>query len=344
MSSQKKPTLSEVARLAKTSSATVDRVLNNRCGVSKKLENRVLNAAKLLMLDRNLERITKPLLRFSVLMNRPDKDIYARAQKAILDHQKKHPSKQFVCNFHFFSSQDPQDIVARIQTVEHGFDGAIIVAYDHPLVKDALRVLGRKIPVVTLLSDIPYSNRIHFAGSGNRIAGKLAGDMMGRLVKKEVGNILIISRLQHYTAHGDREVGFRQVISHRYPQLSGNRVVECNHGDERGLEVIQAALKGHAPLAGLYNISSWNISLIPLMKERGLLDNTVIISHGVNRRSRELLQHNGIDMIVEYCPESYAALAIDALLNHYGRCHSFSANHHHRLEIFTTEYLPHQLD
>jgi LacI family transcriptional regulator len=173
--------------LAKTSSATVDRVLNNRNGVSKKLENRVLNAAKLLMLDRNLERITKPLFRFSVLMNRADKDINARAQKAILDHQENHLSKQFVCNFHFFSSQDPQDIVARIQTVEHGFDGAIIVAYNQPLVTDALRVLGRKIPVVTLLSDIPYSNRIHFVDSGNRIAGKLASDMMGRLVKKRLG-------------------------------------------------------------------------------------------------------------------------------------------------------------
>jgi hypothetical protein len=105
MSSQKKPTLSKVARLAKTSSATVDRVLKNRRGVSKKLENRVLNAAKLLMLDRNLERITKPLLRFSVLMNRPGKDIYARAQKAILDHQENNPSKQFVCNFLFFRAR-----------------------------------------------------------------------------------------------------------------------------------------------------------------------------------------------------------------------------------------------
>ena len=344
MSSQKKPTLSEVAALAKTSSATVDRVLNNRSGVSKNLETRVLNAAKSLTLDRNLERITKPLLRFSVLMNKPDKDIYARVQKTILDHQENHRSKQFICNFHFFSSQDPQDIVSRIHSVEHGFDGAIIIAYDHPLVTDALRKLGQKIPVVTLLSDIPYSNRIHFAGSGNRIAGKLAGDMMGRLVKKEAGNILIISRLQHYTAHGDREIGFRQVISHRYPNLSGNHVIECNHGDERDLEVIQSALKDHAPLAGIYNISSWNISLIPLMKEQELLENTVIISHGVNRRSRELLQNNVIDMIVEYCPESYAALAIDALLNHHSRCHSFNANHHHRLEIFTAEYLPHQLD
>ena len=340
MPSTKKSTLQEVAALAQTSSATVDRVLNNRGGVSDKLENRVLNAAKKLMIDRNLDRVDKPLLRFSVLMNRPDKDIYGRIQKAILDHQERHSSKQFICDFHFFPSQNFEDITARIGSIVRGYDGAIIIAYDHPMITEALKQLGRMIPVVTLLSDIPYSNRVYFAGSGNRIAGKLAGNMMGRLVKHKEGKILIITRLHNYTAHGDREQGFRNVISQRYPHLSVNYVIECNNGDERDFNNIRSMLGDQQDLVGVYNISSWNISLVQLLRENDLLNDAVIISHGVNRRSRELLQSELIDMIVEYCPESYATLAIDALLHHHKRSQSFSTDHRHRLEIFTCEYLP----
>jgi len=340
MSKSNKSTLTEVAKSAQTSAATVDRVLNNRGGVSEKLKNRVLDAAKALTLDRDLTRIDKPFLRFSVLINRSDKDIYARVQKAMLDHQDRHVSKQFACYFHYFSSQSPEDICQRIRSVKRGFDGVIIIASDHSVVADELKQLSRKIPVVTLVSDIPNSGRIHYAGSGNRIAGKMAGGMMGRFQKKSEGAILIITRLHHYTVHSDRELGFREVLSRRYPEYSPTLLVECNHGDKRDLPLIQKALAGRQDLVGVYNVSSWNISLIQLMQEDGLLDDVVTISHGVNRRSRDLLQNETIDLIVEYRPESYAVLAIDALLDFYDRRQFFAADQHHQLEVFTPDYLP----
>jgi|GEM_PF-4084454 len=344
MSSSKKKTLAEVAQKANTSPATVDRVLNNRGGVSEKLEKRVLQAAKDLMIDRNLNRVDRPLLHFSILMNRPDRDIYARVQRAILDYQEHNSQLQFVCNFHYFSSQDPEDIAARIQSVERGFDGAIVIAYDHPLVTEALQQLSNKIPVVTLLSDILYSNRIYFAGNGNRVAGRLAGDMMGKLVKQKEGKILIISRLQRYTAHGERELGFRQVMSERYTDYAANYVVECNHGDDRDLKRIKEIIPNPEELVGVYNISSWNINIISLLQKHGYLNNAVTISTGVNRRSREMLQAEVLDVVVEYCPESYSSLAIDALLHHYHRKDHFDADYRHRLEVFTSEYLPPKLE
>jgi len=344
MSQQKKQTLAEVAKKAQTSPATVDRVLNNRGGVSEKLEKRVIDAAKELMINRNLNSLDKPLLRFSVLMNRPDRDIYARVQRAILDHQEHNSSKQFICNFHYFSSQKPEDIAARIASVERGFDGVIIIAYEHSQINDALQQLSSRVPVVTLLSDIPYSNRIHFSGSGNRMAGRLAGDMMGKLIKEDDGKILIISRLQRYTAHGDRELGFRQVMSEQYPKFSANYVAECNNGDELDLKKIQEIIKKSDKLVGVYNISSWNINILSLMREHDYLDNAITISHGVNRRSREMLQSEKLDMIVEDCPESYSTMAVDALLHHYDRKESFDADYRHRLEVFTSEYLPPRLE
>ncbi len=335
-----KPTLTEVASLAGVSSATVDRVLNGRGGVREELETKVLDAARKLRVNRNLDQIPRQLLRFSVLMNRPDRDVYARIQKAILDHQSLHDTKGFTCSFHYFSSQEPGDIASRIESIQRGFDGVILLAYDHPVISDALDPICREVPVVTLISDLPNSGRAHYAGSGNLQAGKLAGDLLGRFIHKPDGKTLILTRLQRYTAHLDREIGLRQVIAERYPYLSVGHILECNRGDHSDFKKACDYIKEHGPFAGLYNISSWNIQLVQELKEQGFLDDTVTVAHGVNRRTRPLLRDGIIDAVIEYSPEDYARHAVDALLNHFGRCEGFNPNYRHRLEVFTREYLP----
>lgn len=339
MNSNKKSTLNQVAQVAQTSPATVDRVLNNRGGVSNKLTNRVLDAANSLMIDRDLKRINRSLLRFSVLMNRPDQDIYVRVQKALEDYQTRHPLKNFIFNFHYFSSQSSQDICSRIKSVDHGFDGAIIIAYNSPEISEQVTALSKKIPVVTLIADLPKSDRIYFSGNGSFASGNLAGDLMGRFLQPKKGTILIISRIHYYTTHLERETGFKEVISRQYPNINIISI-ECDYGDERDLESIKNAVKDQNPLVGIYSVSSWNISLIQMMKDEGMLKGAITISHGVNKRSRQLLQNKDIDMLIEYCPESYASLAIDALLSHYKRNNFTPSEYRHRLEVFTPEYLP----
>ena len=339
-SSQKRSSLTEVAALAGVSSATVDRVLNGRGGVREELETKVLNAARKLRINRNLDQLPRQTLRFSVLMNRPDRDIYARIQRAILDHQSLHDNKGFTCSFHYFSSQEPKDIASRIESIQRGFDGVILLAYDHPIISDALNPICREVPVVTLISDLPNSGRTYYAGSGNKQAGKLAGDLIGRFIPESIGRVLILTRLQRYTAHLDREVGLRQVVAERYPRLSASDVLECNHGDAKDFKKASDFIAENGPFSGVYNISSWNIPMIQKLKDEKVLQDTVIVAHGVNRRTRALLRDGVLDAVIEYSPEDYAKRAVDTLLNHFGRCDDFDQNYRHRLEVFTREYLP----
>ena len=71
-----KTTIRDVARDAGVSRATADRVLNHRGGVSTRKERAVLESAKRLGLDRNLEMKPATQLRVCVLMKPPQNPFY----------------------------------------------------------------------------------------------------------------------------------------------------------------------------------------------------------------------------------------------------------------------------
>ena len=76
----KKAKLSDVAKAAGVSSATVDRVLNKRGGVNPDKEKQVLEWARKLQLDRNLERRPSRILRLGVIMQAPANPFYRSLQ------------------------------------------------------------------------------------------------------------------------------------------------------------------------------------------------------------------------------------------------------------------------
>ena len=70
--------LKDIAELAGVGIATVDRVLNERGNVSARTAERVLNAARQLDLRRILPASHRRLLRFNVLLPRPELPLITR--------------------------------------------------------------------------------------------------------------------------------------------------------------------------------------------------------------------------------------------------------------------------
>ncbi len=340
MMSRRKPGLRAVAALAKASPATVDRVLNGRGGVRPELENRVLAAARDLKIDRNLDLVPKQHLRFAVVMNEPQRFLYARIEAAIREYQLVRADDHFTCYFHFFPSQEASVIVSRLMALRRGYHGVIVVAFDHPQIIDALRGLSERMPVVTLLSDIAGSGRIAFAGANNRMSGRMVGDLLARFVGPRRGRLLAITRLQSYAAHDEREIGFRKVIRERHPHLSADYAIECNLGDEGDVRKVETYLKEHGPFAGIYSISSWNTRILMALHDRGLLAGVVSVAHGVSSNSRQMLIDNAVDLVVDHAPEENARAAVDALLAHHGRNQFVRPRYSRRIEIYTREHLP----
>jgi LacI family transcriptional regulator len=74
------------------------------------------------------------------------------------------------------------------------FDGVAIVALDHPAVREAINGLAaRGVTVVTLVSDVPGSKRVHYAVIDNSSAGRTAASLMGRFLRGLSGKVGLIA-------------------------------------------------------------------------------------------------------------------------------------------------------
>ncbi len=78
---------------------------------------------------------------------------------------------------------DPNALAGALENLPDGYHGVALVALDHARVRAAIDdLVQRGVPVVTLVSDVPQSRRIHYVGIDNPAAGRTAGALMGRFL------------------------------------------------------------------------------------------------------------------------------------------------------------------
>lgn len=135
----RKPTALDVAKEADVSLSTVDRVLNNRGGVAKAKELRVLQAARALRLDRALDLRAARTLRVAVLIQPPANAFHAALGAAV--DAENHGPNPFNFQFRVFHIEParPDRTAARILTIEGDYDAIMICVADQAEVAAALQ-------------------------------------------------------------------------------------------------------------------------------------------------------------------------------------------------------------
>ena len=75
------------------------------------------------------------------------------------------------------------------------------------------------VAVVTLVSDVPGSERAHFVGIDNSAAGRTAATLMGRYLRGRKGSVGVIAGSLSLRDHAERHFGFMQVMQQEYAAL-----------------------------------------------------------------------------------------------------------------------------
>src|SRR5205814_7371631 len=114
----------------------------------------------------------------------------------------------------------------------------------------------RSVTVVTLVSDVPGSKRIHYVGLDNSGAGRTAATLMGRFLGERRGKVGLIAGSLSLRDHIERQFGFEQVMMHEYPQLVLLPVREARDDWQKVESVASQMLAEHADLIGLYNVGA----------------------------------------------------------------------------------------
>lgn len=329
-------TLTDIARDSGVSTATVDRVLNNRAGVSSRTRTIVMDTAARLGYFGQTEPAAERIRLDFVL---PDgTNTFIANLKAQLERQ---CAGQEGIDYHLHAVEgfNPLSLAQKLASLRSATQGIGVVALDHPAVREELRALAEAgVKVVTLASDILHVPRTGYVGIDNRAAGRLGGYLLGRLLPAMPGKIALFAGSLSYRGHEEREMGFRHIISEEFRQLEIVQMREIRDDRQRAYEETLALLDRHPDLAGIYNIGGGSSGIGKALVDRGRGKSLVFIGHELTDNSKPLLLSGTMDAVIDQNPRVEAREAIGLLASSI-RGKPFE-EHPPRLQVIFRENIP----
>ena len=220
-------------------------------------------------------------------------------------------------------------------------DGVAVVALDHPRVREAINALAdRGVSVVTLVSDVPSSKRIHYVGIDNSAAGRTAATLMGRYLSGRKGKVGLVAGSLALRDHIERQFGFEQVLAHEYPNLHVLPVRE-SRDDWRKLEEMTAQLLAeHPDLLGIYNVGGGTRGIVSALEAAGRARDVVLLGHDLSDANRKALIRGTIDAVINQDPGHEVRSAIRVLIAKADNVPLIESQERIRIDIFLRDNLP----
>jgi LacI family transcriptional regulator len=329
-------TLTDIARDSGVSTATVDRVLNNRAGVSSRTRAIVMETATRLGYFGQTEPAVERIRLDFVLPEGTNTFIaHLKAQLA------RQCAVQDGIDYHLHAVEgfNPLSLAQKLASLRSVTQGVGLVALDHPAVREELRALAEAgVKVVTLASDILHVARTGYIGIDNRAAGRLGGYLLGRLLPATPGKIALFAGSLSYRGHEEREMGFRHIISEEFRHLEIVQMREIRDDRQRAYEETLALLDRHPDLAGIYNIGGGSSGIGKALDDRGRGRSIVFIGHELTDNSKPLLLSGTMDAVIDQNPRVEAREAIGLLASAI-RGKPFE-EHPPRLQVIFRENIP----
>ena len=312
-------TIDKIASAASVSTATVDRVLNNRASVSARTKASVLLIAERLGFfegredDFKLTLQSLPKLRLDFVLPTANNQ-FMDVLRAEIESQAR-VRDNLIVHVTEVDGINPRQLAERVKALEGLADGIGIVALDHPDVREAIRsAAARGSKIVTIASDISHVPRVAYIGIDNRAAGRLAGYLMHRFYAGNgSGKVALFSGSLSYRGHEEREMGFRHILAEECPQLQIVEQLEMMDDPKQAFEVSMEVLNRHPDLSAIYNVGAGNSGVAGALKTKNLGRHVLLIGHEATEDTRELLLDGTIDAVIDQNPRVEAREAINAL-------------------------------
>lgn len=310
-------TLFDIAREAGVSSATVDRVLNNRAGVRNRTRQIVLETAHRLgyIADAGTSppSVAGARIRLDFVLPSGTNTFIKDLRRQIELQSAARPDLQVYIET--IEGFNPDSLANALQELQGRTEGIGVIALDHPTVREAIRTLAAGgVKIVTLASDILHVPRVAYVGIDNRAAGRLAGYLLGRFLgASEPRKVALFAGSLSYRGHEEREMGFRHILSEEFPNLQVVELREMKDDREKAFAEATNLLERHPDLAGIYNIGAGNTGIARALRNADRTKSVIFIGHELTEFNKNLLLDGTLDAVIDQNPRVEAREALNIL-------------------------------
>lgn len=309
--------MADVAALAGVGSATVDRVLNERGNVSDDIRKRVLGAARDLGLRRILPSTHHRHLRVNVILARPERPLITRMATEFR-RQSLRLDRSISLHRTLLKYESPEAIAEAMG--RPGFDAIIVDAPDHPLIHATVGDLTRQDrPVVTIISDVPQTERLAYAGIDHYKAGRSAAFFLGRMTPaSRPGKVVILCHHIGFQAHAERIRGLTDQLQADAPHLELAEIVRGGDDPHLSEVKLKEAFRRHPEITGIYNAGAGNRGVVAAMRAGLLPRPPIFIGHELTAFTWASLRDGSMTLTIDQSPELQVQYALEVLMHHFG--------------------------
>jgi len=334
----------EIARRAKVSIGTVDRVLHNRTGVSKKTKDKILAIIAELEYQPNIlarRLASKKMLNIAVLIPSVSEETnYWKAPlDGILEAGAEIKPYGISAEAYFFDQNDKASFIKQADNIlGDGVDGVLLAPmFMKESEKFADECKKQKIPYVFINSDIPNHDSLCYIGPDLFHSGSLGAHLMHYLVSSSDQVLIVniskeIDNLHHLLR---KEEGFKDYFKKH--QL-GNQIVKLDIRSTDYLSVkkeLAKALKNEA-IKAIFVTNSRVSSVARYLSEAKRAD-IKLIGYDFLADNVSYLKNGDIEFLISQKPKEQGYRGIMALYNHLVHAAQFEKAYYMPIDIITKE-------
>ncbi len=320
MTSSEKPSIGikDIAKHAGVSTGPVDKILNNRGGVSKATEAKILKAIDELGYKPNIfaSRLkSAKAYRIAVLMPYATNDIpywgqHQQGFDTALAELRPYGIKLEMLPF---SQNDALSFKDAVSKAIHGsFQGILMVPVFHDDTMRLIKAMNRNnTPVIFFDSNISGLGQLAFIGQHSVDSGYTAAEIMARCVPKQSDLLIatIKKKDDNHLHFSNREAGFRSYFNEK-----GNRLLayENQVSDEQAVaEELLRVIQDHPNLAGIFVTN--DIHKLVRLLPASTLDNLCLIGYDLIGENVDYLKNEQISFLISQKPQLQAYKGVKVL-------------------------------
>jgi len=221
----------------------------------------------------------------------------------------------------FFVPQK-EDIQAQVSQMESfiamGVDGIAIAPSDPTAITPTIKTaISKGIPVITLDTDAPESERLVYIGTDNYSAGKLAGQVMSQLLGPEGGEVAIGTGSLTAMNSLERMRGFTDGIAENKNIVVVTKPALCDFEDTgRAVTLVEQALLTYPNLKGFFGVYAINgPAAAKAIKTAGKVGEVLVVCFDTTAEHMQLIKEGAIAATIGQRPYMMGYNSVEVLTN-----------------------------